>query len=64
MPLDATWRKSSRSSTNGACVEARIIDRTVQVRDTKLGEESPILPFDAGQWAGFATAVREGQFDR
>lgn len=25
--LDATWRKSTRSNINGACVEARCADR-------------------------------------
>lgn len=64
MPLDATWRKSTRSSTNGSCVEVRLIEGTVEVRDTKLGNESPTLPFGASHWAGFAAAVRAGQFDR
>ncbi|MGA8113495.1 MAG: hypothetical protein WCA46_07540 [Actinocatenispora sp.] len=36
----------------------------VQVRDTKLGEASPILPFASGQWASFTTAIEEGRFDR
>lgn len=40
-----SWRKSSRSSgnNNSDCVEARRQGASFQVRDSKMGEGSPIL---------------------
>lgn len=61
--LDARWRKSTRSGSSGSCVEVRLINGTVQVRDTKLGEASPVLPFDAGQWATLLAGVRADGYD-
>lgn len=41
---DDGWRKSSKSGNQGNdCVEARIRRGQFQVRDSKLGEDSPIL---------------------
>jgi len=39
------WRKSSRSSgnNNSDCVEARRHDASFQVRDSKLGDDSPVF---------------------
>jgi hypothetical protein len=49
--LTEEWRKSSRSgSTGGQCVEARAVDGVVQVRDTKLGEDSPVLDVSPQGW--------------
>jgi hypothetical protein len=61
MPLDGTWRKSTRSSTNGACVEVRLWHGTVQIRDTKLGPASPILTVTSARWAPFVRTVAAGQ---
>lgn len=61
--LDAQWRKSTRSGGSGSCVEVRLINGTVQVRDTKLGEASPVLPFAAGQWASMLADVQAGRHD-
>jgi hypothetical protein len=43
--MNTEWRKSSRSSSqgNGDCVEARASEGGFQVRDSKLGEESPVF---------------------
>ncbi|WP_307789066.1 DUF397 domain-containing protein [Glycomyces salinus] len=57
--LSSEWRKSSRSSggANDQCVEARALAGAVQVRDTKLGEESPILDVSPDTWRGFVAAA-------
>lgn len=44
--LNREWRKSSRSGSQGNCVELRQRADAVQVRDSKLGDSSPILGLD------------------
>jgi hypothetical protein len=61
--LDTTWRKSTRSSTNGSCVEVRLSDATVEMRDTK-DRTGPVLAFSADAWQSFVAAVHVGEFDR
>jgi hypothetical protein len=42
------WRKSSRSGNSGAnCVEVRVNDVKIEVRDSKLGSDSPIFGFSS-----------------
>lgn len=57
--LTNEWRKSSRSASgsNDQCVEARLAGPVVQVRDTKLGEDSPILDTSPEDWRAFLKAV-------
>lgn len=61
--LDATWRKSSRSGSEGACVEVRRVPSSVQVRDTK-DRTGPVLSFPTDAWQGFIAAVHDGEFER
>jgi hypothetical protein len=56
------WIKSSKSSTNGSCVEIEGNGAGgVKVRDSKLGDESPILTFTATEWDAFVEGVRAGE---
>lgn len=55
----ARWRKSTYSGTNGGgCVEAGNSDRSVMVRDTVLGESSPVLTFSRQTWLKLLTSLK------
>ncbi|MFF2549559.1 DUF397 domain-containing protein [Nocardia sp. NPDC058058] len=62
----AEWFKSSRSSSSGGdCVEAaHLSGGMVGVRDSKLGEASPVFVFEPQMWDAFTGAVARGAFDR
>jgi len=49
---EARWRKSSRSSNTGSCVEVALTGQAVGVRDSKYSD-GPILIFPAGRWSTF-----------
>lgn len=58
----ATWRKSSYSSNQGACVEVADLATGGQaVRDSKLGDASPVLWFTSSQVAALAADVKAGR---
>lgn len=64
MILDEQWRKATKSNNNGACAQVRADGRGgVQVRDSKLGEASPILSFTAAEWEAFEDGVKAGEFE-
>lgn len=57
------WRKASRSSTDGACVElAALPDGCVAMRDSK-DPCGPVLSFTQAAWSAFVTAMAAGEFD-
>lgn len=60
--MDANWRKSTRSGGNGQCVEARCVERTAQVRDSK-DREGPVLSFIADQWVSFVQDIKAGNLE-
>jgi hypothetical protein len=49
--LSRNWKKSTRSGSQGDCVEIRLSDEAVQVRDSKLGDASPVLDLDPAAYA-------------
>jgi len=57
------WFTSGYSSANAECVEAAFIPGHTLLRDSKLGEESPILAFGPTRWASFTSAIGDGAFD-
>lgn len=58
--MSGPWRKSSRSqgTADSNCVEARTAERGFQVRDSKLGNDSPIFDLDANAFTGLLRAAQ------
>lgn len=58
----AMWKHSSRSGGNGQCVEvADLLGGTCGVRDSKLGDASPVLAVTASQFAALLDDLKAGQ---
>jgi hypothetical protein len=57
------WRKSTRSSGNGNCVEFADLGDSVAVRDTK-DRGGPTLQFSSDGWRAFVAGAKAGEFDR
>ncbi|MEV0152358.1 DUF397 domain-containing protein [Micromonospora sp. NPDC050686] len=55
--MDSQWRTSTRSGSNGACVEARRVDQAVEVRDSK-DRSGPRLRFDGRAWSAFLADLK------
>ncbi|GAA4618372.1 DUF397 domain-containing protein [Saccharopolyspora hordei] len=57
------WRKSSRSSNYGNCVEVASSGATIAARDSK-DQEGGVLVLGVATWASFLDGIRAGRFDR
>lgn len=57
------WRKSSYSGQNGDCVELADLGEVVLMRDSKLGERSPVLTFTRPELAAFLAGAKASEFD-
>lgn len=62
--IGAVWHKSTRSSSNGDCVEvADNLPGVIAVRDSK-DPAGGTLRFAPAEWKAFLSGVKEGEFDR
>ena len=57
----AVWRKTTRSSGTGQCVEVATLHSATAVRDSK-DPAGPALTFTLSQWAAFTAGIRAGEF--
>lgn len=57
------WQKAQASNSGGACVELRRHRGVAQLRDSKLGNESPILVFNGMELRSFLDGAKNGEFD-
>lgn len=62
MALSMQWQKSRRSEANGACIEVRLFEGVVQVRDSK-DPEGPRLSYSTEQWTLFVENIRRFEAD-
>jgi predicted secreted Zn-dependent protease len=56
-----TWRKSTASTANSACVEVAFADELVLVRNSR-DPLAPALSFSRQEWAAFLEGVSNGEF--
>ncbi|MFE2750884.1 DUF397 domain-containing protein [Actinosynnema sp. NPDC059335] len=54
--VEVGWRKSSYSQSANGCVEVGSSPGLVGVRDSKLGDGSPVLTFSRRAFAAFLAA--------
>lgn len=55
------WRKAGRSGMNGNCIEVAddCAGTDVAVRDSKLGDDSPVLRYSPDSWRVFTASLKE-----
>lgn len=61
--MSLQWRKSSRSSNQGNCVEVAFAGDEVLTRDSK-DRSGDHMAVSSSSWGAFLASVRRGHFDR
>ena len=56
------WIKASASNDEGSCVEQRVADGVIEVRDTK-DRSGPVLRFRPDEFAAWLDGAKRGEFD-
>ncbi|MBB5070658.1 DUF397 domain-containing protein [Saccharopolyspora gloriosae] len=57
------WKKSSRSTQGGQCVQTSGARGAALIRDSKLGDRSPILRVSPAVFGRFVQAIRTDRFE-
>lgn len=60
-PPDTEWRKSSHSPSDN-CVELRVTNGMIEVRDSN-NPGGPVIPFTRGDLLAFLQGAKDGEFD-
>ncbi|MGH9210921.1 MAG: DUF397 domain-containing protein [Acidimicrobiales bacterium] len=58
------WRRPLRCGDSGACFEFAPSTLGVTVRDSKLGDASPVLHFTPAEMKAMLDAARAGELDK
>jgi uncharacterized protein DUF397 len=56
------WRKARRSMAYGNCVEVRLMNDGIVVRDSK-NPDGYVVACSASSWRAFTLMARQGHFD-
>ena len=57
------WITATKSNGSGNCVEVRLTDDTVEVRDSKQDGQGPIQIYTYAEWDAFIDGAKKGEFD-
>jgi hypothetical protein len=60
---DVTWTRSTHCGSGG-CVEVALVDGVVLVRDSKLGDDSPVQEWTPGEWCDLLAPIKSGSHYR
>ena len=61
--IGQTWRKSTYSLNNGACVEVGVSEKNIVVRDTKA-LVGPAISYTQNQWNSFLAEAKRNRRSR
>ena len=59
----ARWFTSSYTAAQSQCVEVAYLPGHRLVRDSKLGDTSPVLAVSPDEWSAFTAAAKAGHLD-